>query len=285
MKLKCIFLFCVLFQVQFVTWAVIIPDTLFINKSVVTVGAYNPVFCAFNTSPTFELKNPNYAINLNDTLLITVINNDTIEHTFTIDGLITQNNYINAGNTVSFTVKFSQAGSFAYYSKVPYGKQLGASGIIQVGYTQHKNYFWNLFDQEESLSLELANGLVTSPNSTYRPQLFTINNLTYPATTTDMDGAIEEMVGDTIIISVYNSGKMHHTLHFHGYHVTILNAKKYSQYIGWSKDTFPVLIDELITLQLVPDKPGMYPVHDHNLVTVTTNAYPGGMMTKIHIME
>jgi hypothetical protein len=226
------------------SWATIIPETLYINKSVITLGSFNPVFCAFNSTPTFELKNPNYSVSIDDTLLITVINNDTIEHTFTIDGLITQNNYINEGNTETFIVKFTQIGSFAYYSKVPYGKQLGASGIIQVGYSEHKNYFWNLFDQEESLSLQLANGTVTNPNSNYRPQIFTINNLTYPATTLDMDGAIEEMVGDTIII-----------------------------------------IDELMTLQLVPDKSGMYPVHDHNLVTVTTNAYPGGMMTKIHIME
>jgi hypothetical protein len=284
MKFIRILLCYILLLVHSASWATIIPDTLYINKSIITIGAYNPVFCAFNPSPTFELKNPNYSIDIDDTLLITVINNDTIEHTFTIDGLITQNNYINAGNTESFIVKFSQAGSYAYYSKVPYGKQLGASGIIQAGYSEHKNYYWNLFDQEESLSVQLANGIVTSPNSSYRPQLFTINNLTYPATTSDMDGAIEEMVGDTIIISVYNSGKMHHTIHFHGYHVTILNAKKYTQYIGWSKDSFPVVIDELMTLQLVPDKPGMYPVHDHNLATVPGGIL-GGMMTKIHIME
>ncbi len=274
--------FAVLFNTPVL--ATVLQDTLYINKSIVSLGAFNPVFCTFNSAPSFDLKNPNYSLDINDTLQITVINNDTIEHTFTIDGYITQNNYINVGDTVSFNVKFLQSGSYAYYSKLPYGKQLGASGLIQVGYVQHKNYFWNLFDQEESLSIQLSNGTVTQPNASYRPQIFTINNLTFPSTTLDTDGAIEEMVGDTIVISVYNSGKMNHTLHFHGYHVTILNANKNSLYTGWSKDTFPVVIDEIITLRLVPDKPGMYPIHNHNLVTVTTNTYPGGMITMIHIM-
>ena len=38
----------------------------------------------------------------------------------------------------------------------------------------------------------------------------------------------------------------------------------------WEKDTFPVFPGEAMTLLLVPDQPGMYPVHNHNLVTVAT---------------
>ena len=39
-----------------------------------------------------------------------------------------------------------------------------------------------------------------------------------------------------------------------------------------------------MTLLLVPDQPGMYPVHNHNLVTVATGGYPGGMITRLNIM-
>jgi hypothetical protein len=39
-------------------------------------------------------------------------------------------------------------------------------------------------------------------------------------------------------------------------------------------------------VELVPDKPGRYPIHNHNLVTTTVGGnYPGGMMMHMHIHE
>ena len=72
--------------------------------------------------------------------------------------------------------------------------------------------------------------------------------------------------------------------HFHGYHVTILETTVHQKIIGWEKDTFPIFPGEAMTLLLIPDQPGMYPVHNHNLVTVTTGGYPGGMITRLNIM-
>ncbi len=56
--------------------------------------------------------------------------------------------------------------------------------------------------------------------------------------------------------------------HFHGYHVKIIDVKIHQTMLGWEKDTFPVFPGEAMTLLLVPDQPGMFPVHNHNLVTV-----------------
>jgi hypothetical protein len=55
--------------------------------------------------------------------------------------------------------------------------------------------------------------------------------------------------------------------------------------INWTKDSFPMAPGATITFLVVPDKPGMYPMHDHNLI-VSTNAglYPGGMMGMFDIM-
>ena len=39
-----------------------------------------------------------------------------------------------------------------------------------------------------------------------------------------------------------------------------------------------------MTLLLVPDQPGIFPVHNHNLATVNTGGYPGGMITRLNIM-
>ena len=41
---------------------------------------------------------------------------------------------------------------------------------------------------------------------------------------------------------------------------------------------------ETLILQIVPDKEGEYPIHDHNLVAVTgNNIYPNGIFTSILI--
>jgi hypothetical protein len=262
-----------------------LSDTLYIQRAIHNIGPYETHFCTFSSTDVFEIKNKNFTLTTSDTLYLTVINHDSLNHSLTIDDWLTTNNQIVPSDTLTFALHFNVSGTYAYYSDTPYGKALGASGIISVGYEQHNNFFWNLFDQDVELSEQLALGMVTTAPNDYRPELFLINNLSYPATTSDMDVLVEGMVGDTLIINIYNSGKMNHTIHFHGYHVKILNAKIYDHYIGWIKDSFPVLIDEVMTIELVPDKPGMFPVHDHNLVTVTTIAYPGGMMTMLHIME
>ena len=50
------------------------------------------------------------------------------------------------------------------------------------------------------------------------------------------------------------------------------------------KDTFPVYSMETVVLELVPDKVGEYPVHDHNLVAVSgANLYPNGMFLTLFI--
>jgi hypothetical protein len=54
---------------------------------------------------------------------------------------------------------------------------------------------------------------------------------------------------------------------------------------GWWKDSFPVKVGDHVTILLVPDKEGMYPVHDHNLVANTNvGLYPGGMIAMLNIM-
>ena len=76
---------------------------------------------------------------------------------------------------------------------------------------------------------------------------------------------------------------MDHVFHFHGYHVKILDALLNTNQVGWIKDTFPIKINDGISVLLNPDKPGTFPVHDHNLITVVTGAYPGGMIAVLNV--
>lgn len=259
-------------------------DTLYINKDALTIVAHTMQVTAFNDSSYWKPQSMVLELNIGDTLQLHIVNNDTLDHTFSIDELVTTGNTVTAGGTADFELTFDQEGAYRYYSDVAYGKLLGASGIIMYGYQNYARNYWNMFEQDDTLSQDIAALNVNATPLDYWPVIFTINMKVPPALDNDTLAKLTGSVGDTIIITVVNSGQMEHTLHFHGYHVEILQASINTKMIGWSKDTFPILIGEVMVLRLVPDQPGLYPVHEHNLINVSTNgAYPGGMLNLIEI--
>jgi len=152
-------------------------DTLFINRDTTRAASYLVHNCSFNSSNSFEIKNKQLTKSIDDTLLLAVINNDTLPHTFTIDNIITSSNDINPGDTGYFSISILDEGTYRYYSDQPYGKYLGASGQILVGYDNKIPFFWNLFDYETIGGEQIAMGNSTSPSFPYWPEVFTYNNL------------------------------------------------------------------------------------------------------------
>ena len=265
--------------------SVVILDTLYINRGSVIIVDYTILTCVFNDSANFHKQNKIFELNSGDQLLLHVINNDVLEHTFTIDGMIETGNVIAGGGSDDFFVSPTTDGVIRFYSDRPYGKLLGASSIIMVGHENHARYYWNLFDQEDTLTDKIDAGTITSIPLNYTPDIFTINMKVSADLMTDTLSYILQDVGDTIVIAIINSGNMHHNLHFHGYHVTIISASESSHMTGWIKDSFPVVVGEVMLVLLVPDQDGMYMAHNHNMITVTTNGvYPGGMMQMMMIM-
>jgi len=239
----------------------------------------------FNDSANFHKQNKIFELNSGDQLLLHVINNDVLEHTFTIDGMIETGNVIPGGGSDDFFVDPASDGVLRFYSDRPYGQLLGASSIILVGHQNHARYYWNMFDQQDTLTDKIDAGTVTTIPLDYTPDIFSINMKVGNELTMDTLSYIDQFVGDTIVIAIVNSGNMHHNLHFHGFHVTILSATENTQMTGWIKDSFPVVMDEVMLVMLVPDQVGMYMAHNHNMITVTTNGvYPGGMMQMMMIM-
>ncbi|MGV6860722.1 MAG: multicopper oxidase domain-containing protein [Putridiphycobacter sp.] len=259
-------------------------DTLYINKGVGTIAGLNFQICAFNDSTNFKMENSIIEVPLGDNLQLHVVNNDTLEHTFTIQNIIESNNQISPLGNKDFLLNFSETGPYQFYSEAFHGKALGASSIIMYGYDNYPKYYWNMFEQSDTLSDEIAALQVSTSPFDYQPDIFMINMKVHPDLENDTLAKINHYVGDTIYISVLNSGKMLHTLHFHGYHVEIIKASKNNLYDGWIKDSFGILEDEIVFVRLIPDQPGMFPVHDHNLINVTTNGlYPGGMINVLNI--
>ncbi len=259
-------------------------DTLYINTASYTLGNFTFNVCVFNDSANFKMENAILEIATGDNVMLHVINNDTLQHTFTIDGFIQTLNVIPPNGSKDFNLNFTNQGAYRFYSDKIYGEHLGASSIIMYGLDNKPKYYWNMFEQSDTLSVEIVNQQVTSIPFDYQPDLFMINMKVHPDLESDSHAKIMQQVGDTIYIVVLNSGKMLHTLHFHGYHVEIVNASINSRYNGWIKDSFGILTGEILMLKLIPNKPGLYPVHEHNLINVTTNGvYPGGMLNLIDI--
>jgi hypothetical protein len=265
--------------------AATIYDTLHINRAFVPLYASAFYYCAFNQDTNFSRANTNYNCEVGDSLVITVINNDTASHSFTIDGFVTSSNVVTAGGQITIAFVPPAQGSYRYYSSLSNGAQLGAAGVIVAGYSNYLRYTWNLFDQDSVFAGRFHLMSVNSIDTSYHPGVFFMNGVSYPSTSGDSTTEIMAMVGDSIVISIVNSGHMAHSMHFHGYHVKILSSEKTPQMNGWIKDSFPVKTDDKVTILLVPDKDGMYPVHDHNLIATTNiGLYPGGMIVMLNIM-
>lgn len=259
-------------------------DTLYIVKGQVLLGNNSTYMCVFNDSSNFFPRNATLYLPSSPSYNLTVINLDTSIHTFTIDGHITSGNTITPQDTATFLLSGLADGTYRYYSNVPSGKLIGASGTIIVGYNQYTRFAWNLLDVDTNSFTNIATGASSAHTSSYIASYFLINGMMHPQTLSDRETAIEGDLGDTLIICVVNSGQMINSFHFHGFHVTILDAKKSTDYIGWTKDSMPFLRGEAMTLMLVANQVGIYPVHSHNLMAVTNSGlYPGGMLTQITI--
>ena len=259
--------------------------TLYINKDSSFVYGRMVYGCAFNSSETYSSKSALLRADIGEAVNLTVVNRDSMDHTFTIDGVIVTDNVIAGGGTAMLTTTFEAAGSYRYYSDRSYGALIGAGGIILVGHQPYQAFYWNLFDLSSSTTYGLASGQLTSIPEPYVPDLFYINGTHAPLTEQDQDANVRIGFADTVVISIANGGNMDHVLHFHGFHVRILDSTQRPERVGWVKDTFPVKRGEAMTVLLVADQIGVYPVHDHNLITVTNaGSYPGGMLTRISIL-
>lgn len=260
--------------------------SLYLNRDTITLNEVLVHGAAFNWDENYHPQNAVLNAEVGEQISVVVFNTDTIDHDFTIEGYLENDNTIAPGASEEFVLTISEPGTYRFYSSVAEGKLLGASGQLLIGYQDDTRFYWNLFDLEHELTAEISTGLTDQISENYRPELFFINGFSYPETLEDSVGYVTGTVGEEIIISIVNSGNMDHILHFHGYHVEILQAVEVGHMTGWTKDSVPVKMNETITLRLVPHQPGVYPVHDHNLIAVTNiGFYPGGMITHLNITE
>jgi len=260
-----------------------VDDTVYINRGNIEVMSQTIYRIAINSEPFFNPENAVIDTPLGETLSLVVINNDEISHRPFIDGYTTPVD-LAPNDTLVLNITANQFGTYSLLSDVATAHLLGASAMIRIGINTPR-FHWDLWEQEAESTEDILNGAQNNIPFNYRPNTFTINGL--PFSDDLMSSShVMGMVNQEIFISITNSGNMIQNIHFHGYHIEIIQAVKRPEVVGWKKDSFPLLVKESMTIKLVPHQAGDFPVHNHNLVTnLTNNGYPGGMMTMLMIMD
>lgn len=241
----------------------------------------------YSESNSFQTNSDILIWTTNDDVNLKVVNLDSDPHGFQIEGYSTLFGIINPGDSSEQNIILSSSGVFRYFDNLNgvYNPYLGLSGIIHVkDATDTASYFyWDLREYQESWNSQILTGGNPTVNL-YDPEQFTINGKHYPNTINDPLARVTGTVGEEFKIVIANNGMSIHSLHFHGYHLTIEDDSRSANTIGRSKDTFPIHPSEYLVLSCTPDKEGEYPVHDHNLVAVTGGGeYSTGMLLTILI--
>lgn len=260
-------------------------QALFINRgSLTTIKGTTFPFLAFNSTTVYNSLNTVINCVKNDTLIITVTNNDSTLHGFKIKNYTGVSYTINPSASITCTIIVSQRSIYAYYDHLSYPRNtyLGLAGMISVkDKVNDKVYYWNLKEHQTNFNQQLGYNVNWA---NYYPDYFTINGKSYAQLQLDPTAKIQNQVNDTIYIYVLNSGQSMHSLHFHGFHPNSVFTDCKIIKPNWSKDTWGLFPMDVMVLRMIPDKTGKYSVHDHNLVAVTGgNTHPNGMFTIMQI--
>lgn len=254
--------------------------TLYINAGIYT-AIDNQQFAgaAFNTTPVYTAENARMTLAMGDTLVVKVINTDSNDHGFTIQGQGTAVT-INPGDSAEVSAVFNENNTaFIYYDHLNYPsyRALGLAGLIHVTSSGISTFYWNLKEFRKDWAADHAQGIAVDWTS-YYPDYFTVNGRSNPQINNDPAARVTGTVNETIHVIIANTGQSVHSIHFHGYHAEIIYSSANTGHKGRSKDTFPTHTMETLILEIIPDKTGEYPVHDHNLVAVSAGGiYPNGM--------
>ena len=256
-------------------------DTLWMVPGGVTLGGDTLAALRFCATPQFQASNETLDGSLSS---VVVVNGDSVAHELAWTAEEGTTWSVASGASVELDMSGLGNATHRLWSATERGQTLGLSTMVRSGWDDLPHYEWNLNEWDPEETWTLAEGWSLDPTAAYVPRQFTINDLNYPDTLADTSSYVQTSVGEAVYISIVNQGRMDQVLHFHGYHVDMLQSSAHENRVGWSKDTVPVKAGERVVVRLDPNQPGEYPVHAHNLVAVTNAGfYPGGMITYLNV--
>ncbi|MBZ0270202.1 multicopper oxidase domain-containing protein [bacterium] len=271
--------------------AAVIDVSLFLRPGeLATVDARSlPALC-FTAADTGAavLPSPVLRVDAGDSLRVTLDNRDTAAHGFEIVGVGGAASSVPGGYVATFTFHLPDAGTFLYRDPVAYpvSQGCGLAGMLEVAdpaATWDAENGWLLGDHSETWMTAADAGDPVN-TAVYDPNYFTVNGLSGTDTMNDPRALVAGAVGDEILIRIANAGLRLHTIHFHGYHVEILRRNAVPLPAPILKDTVPIPVGETADLVLRPHQGGVFPIHDHVVLSVTANGvYPLGMIVFANI--
>lgn len=265
-----------------------INESLYINSGDFITSTDTTFPClSINTSAVFNQMNSILNIEINDTLILKYINNDSIDHQFTIKEYNYTSGIIPLGDSIIDTIVCTNVGLFSLFDLSDYPNNLylglGTMLLVKPMNTNPTRFYWNIKDHNLEWNYLIKSGATVNWNN-YKPDYFTLNGNGKNDIENDSSAIITGNVGDTIHINIVNTGRSIHSLHFHGYHVKVLKSDLQPEKINWIKDTYPLIPEEVVIFELIPDKKGKYPVHNHNLIGATGGGiYPNGIFLVMDI--
>lgn len=263
-----------------------VPDTLHINTGFATLSADTIPALRFNISASWDSINTVIQLQPEMPVMMVVANQDSVPHNLGIWPLNSFGPTIEANSTQTITIPALPAGTYRMHSTSDRGMVLGASMMLRVGYEDLQHFQWNL-NEWDTVRTHLAHILAPVDFAApYEPRQFTINERVFPNTIADSTAFVDIALNQSVYISIVNHGYMEQVLHFHGFHVELLQSSMHPERVGWIKDTVPLYSGECVIVRLDAIQTGTYPVHAHNLIAVTNAGfYPGGMITQINVTE
>lgn len=191
---------------------------------------------------------------------------------------------IPAQTTVNTVFQAPPVGTYVYGDTSRTQRTRGLSGMfVREPPTDEATrvFTWDLTEWDPAW-LDIMNTGSEPEFSSYGPLYFTINGLSAPDVLTAPETQFSGVIGDGVRIHVTNSGLLPHTLHFHGYHVSVVSRNGVPVNGGLIKDSVPIPAGESVTLWMIFNKPGIYPVYDAGLLSVTgAGVWPNGMLLQI----
>jgi FtsP/CotA-like multicopper oxidase with cupredoxin domain len=267
----------------------VIEQTLYINAGTMTVSDGSEVpYHSYNPTDEYNLHSEVITISEGSELELTIINNDDIDHGFTLDGSADAPATILPGESATFSFTGDVMGAFRFYDHLnaPINSYMGmGSAVIVIG-TCDAYFVWNFRTHKADWNTTFDEG-GTEDWSQYVPDYYTINNLSFPAVSSDPMANLTGSVGETLHIYMVNSGQSMHSMHFHGYHCEVISSSRSPEIEGSSKDTFALRPSDTMVIELIPNQPGIFPVHDHNLTAISGGGIylNGGSLIFIEISE
>ena len=257
-----------------------------------TVDEHNlPALCyTLDSSGPASLPAPILTLNVGDELELTLHNDDDQPHGFEVVGLGGGDSIVAPGAAATFSYSFPSSGTWLYRDPVnyPVSQGVGLAGaieVVDVSLDYDNEFIWLLGEHSEEWMTEYAADLVIDA-SRYDPDYFTINGLSGTDTSNDPRAHVVGLVGDDLLIRVVNGGLRLHSLHFHGYHVDVIARDGQPLAEPLEKDTVAIPVGGTAEFVLHPHQPGVFPIHDHVVISVTANGvYPLGMIVFTDIQE